>query len=399
MNPALVLLALGQAGLGARVLTRFVRTSGGRRIEASDEPSAERVSILLPVLDEELRVGACLEAAIAQPEEVAEILVVDGGSRDGTRAVVESFGARDPRVRFVDASPVPETWTGKAWGLQAGLDRAAASDWVLCLDADVRVRPSLVRSLLAHARRTGLDALSAATRQHLSGSLEALLHPAFLATLVYRFGSPGGATSDRSRVQCNGQCFLARRQVLLRTGAFAAARSSLCEDVTHARRLAASAVAVGFYETAELVEVDMYGSWRETWRNWPRSLPMRDAYFGLREGLGLLELLAVQALPLPLLALALFAGAPPWLLALEGLLVTSRLGVLVGTRRAYRDPPPAFWLSPLADLPAVLRVLRCAVQRRHVWRGRAYVRSRDGGFELDGTQGHTRGQSGPPSAS
>ena len=41
-------------------------------------------------------------------------------------------------------------------------------------------------------------------------------------------------------------------------------------------------------------------------------------------------------------------------------------------------------MEELADLPAVLQIFRCAVQRRHVWRGRAYVRSRDGSFELDG---------------
>lgn len=384
MNPLLVLLALGQAALAARVFTRFVATTGGKRIARSEAPSRERVSVVLPVLDEERRLGGCLEAVIAQPEEVAEILVVDGGSRDGTRAVVERFGARDPRVRFVDASPVPEAWTGKAWGLQAGLDHSGANEWVLCLDADVRVHPSLVRSLLAHAGRTGVEALSAATRQQLSGGLEAVLHPAFLATLVYRFGSPGGATSEPSRVQCNGQCFLVRRDALLRTGAFAASRGSLCEDVTQARQLAASGVAVGFYETDDLVEVAMYESWRETWRNWPRSLPMRDQHFGPREAVGLLELLAVQALPLPLLALALAAGAPPWFLALEALLASSRLGVLVGIGRAYLERPTSFWLSPLADLPAVLRVFQCALQRRHVWRGRAYVRARDGSFELDG---------------
>ncbi len=383
MNTLLFLLALGQAGLGARVLARFIGTAGGRRIARSDEPTRERVSVLLPVLDEESRVGACLEAVTGQPEEVAEIVVVDGGSRDGTRAVVEAFAARDPRVRLIDASPVPDTWTGKAWGLQAGLEHVEANDWVLCLDADVKVHPALVRSLLAHTRRTGLDALSAATRQRISGSLEALLHPALLATLVYRFGSPGGATSDPSRVQCNGQCFLARRETLLHTGAFTAARGSLCEDITHARQLAASGVAVGFYETDDLVEVDMYESWRETWRNWPRSLPMRDQFFGVREALGLLEIVAVQALPLPLLALALVAGAPFWVVVVEGLLATSRLGVLVGTARAYRGRPAAFWLSPLADLPAALRIVRCAVQRRHVWRGRAYVRTRDGSFELD----------------
>jgi dolichol-phosphate mannosyltransferase len=380
----LAALAFVQACLGVRGLARFVATAGGERVVPSASPSAERISVLLPVLDEERRVGACLEGAIAQPEEVAEILVVDGGSRDRTREVVEGYTSRDSRVRFVDASPVPETWTGKAWGLHVGLERAAAHEWVLCLDADVRARAGLARSLLDHARRSGARAFSVAARQRLSGSLEALIHPALLATLVYRFGAPGGATRDPSRVQANGQCFLARRELLMRTRAFAAARRSLCEDITIVRHLAAGGEAVGFYEAEDLVEVEMYETWRETWRNWPRSLPMRDHFFGWREVLGLVEVGAVQALPAPLLALAWTLGGPPWLLAVEGALAACRLGVLAGTARAYVDPPASYWLSPLADVPAALRMARCALQRRHVWRGRAYVRRSDGGFQPEG---------------
>jgi dolichol-phosphate mannosyltransferase len=298
--------------------------------------------------------------------------------------VVEAYASRDPRVRFVDASPVPERWTGKAWGLHVGLERTAAHAWVLCLDADVRAHTGLARSLLAHARRTGVRAFSVAARQRLSGRLEAVIHPALLATLVYRFGVPGGVTRDPSRVQANGQCFLARRDLLMRTRAFAAAGSSLCEDITVVRHLAAGGEAVGFYEADDLVEVDMYETWRETWRNWPRSLPMRDRFFGWREALGLVEVAAVQALPVPLVTLALALGWPPWLIALEGALSACRLGVLAGTARAYVDPPASYWLSPLADVPAALRIARCALQRRHVWRGRAYVRRSDGGFQPEG---------------
>jgi Glycosyl transferase family 2 len=100
-------------------------------------------------------------------------------------------------VRLVDASPTPDDWNGKAWNLYVGLERAGADvAWILTVDADVRPAPLLVRSLLAHARRTGLAAFSVATRQEVSGVGEALLHPALLTTLVYRFGLPGGATSS-----------------------------------------------------------------------------------------------------------------------------------------------------------------------------------------------------------
>jgi dolichol-phosphate mannosyltransferase len=210
--------------------------------------------------------------------------------------------------------------------------------------------------------------------------MEGFIHPALLTTLVYRFGIPGHATRNLHRVQANGQCFLSRRETLLRTEAFAHARSSLCEDITIARRIAECGERVGFYEAGALVEVAMYSGWREAWREWPRSLPMRDQYFGWREAAGLLRVLALQALPLPLFTAAWIWRAPRvWLLS-TALLLLIRVGVLCGTARAYPDRPWTYWLSPLCDLPAVLRVLQSALARRHTWRGRSYTRGKGGKF-------------------
>jgi hypothetical protein len=47
--------------------------------------------------------------------------------------------------------------------------------------------------------------------------------------------------------------------------------------------------------------------------------------------------------------------------------------VLAGTRRAYVRPSVLYWLSPLADIPAVGLLIASALRRRHVWRGRVLV--------------------------
>jgi len=366
--------------LAGRVLARLLRTARGERIPvAAAVPPGERATVLVPVLDERRRLAPCLDGLLAQGPEVAEILVVDGGSRDGTQELVRDYARRDPRLRLVDATPVPTDWNGKAHNLQVGLD--AASDktgWILTVDADVRPAPALVRSLLAFARARDVPALSVATAQEVSGPALAALHPALLTTLVYRFGIPGHATDRVAAVQANGQCFGVRRDVLLAAGGFAPTRDSLCEDVTLARRLASFGHRVGFYESDGLVSVAMYDGWRDAWRNWTRSLPLRDRYAGLAGWLGLAEVALVQALPLPLvLALAPRhprGGPGAALLRINALLVAVRLGVLVGTARAYQRPPRAYWLSPACDVPAALGVWLSAVRRRHKWRGRPIVR-------------------------
>lgn len=380
---ASLLLAL-QTVLGLRILRRLLGTARGQRIRpaAAGSVPAGSVTVLVPVLDEEARLAPCLEGLLQQGAEATEILVVDGGSRDGTVALAEDVARRDPRVRVIDARPVPPHWNGKTWGLQAGFDCSDDTiPWVLTIDADVRPRPGLVAALVAHAERHRLSALSVATLQTLSGSAEALIHPSMIATLVYRFGIPGHATSDPHRVQANGQCFLIRRGTLARAGGFAGTHPSLCEDVTLARSLARAGERVGFFETDGLVTVQMYGSLRDAWSGWTRSLPMRDRYFGPLEWLGLVEVILVQGLPLPLLATwaALWRGGRlPALVRINALLAILRWGVATGTARAYHRPPITFWLAPFFDLPIALQIWRAAFRRRHVWRGRGYDQGASG---------------------
>jgi dolichol-phosphate mannosyltransferase len=369
------LLALAQAVVGVRVVWRLARTARGERIATSDAPlPGERVTVLVPVLNERDRLSPCLTGVIAQPSEVAEILVVDGGSIDGTQDLVSTFMARDRRVRIVNASPIPTGWNGKAHGLQVGLDHADPdAKWILTVDADVRPAPALVRSLLAHALQTGVASLSIATMQRLSGAAEGIVHPALLTTLVYRLGIPGHATTEGSAVQANGQCALYQRGPLARSGGFAVARASLCEDVTVARAMASNGDSVGFHESDVLATVKMYTSWSDAWRNWTRSLPLRDRYSGRAGWVGLTEVVLAQALPLPFLMWPVTTRSR-LALAVNSVLLLMRLGVLAGTARAYTSRPWSYWLSPLVDLPVAVQLWRNALKRHHVWRGRILVR-------------------------
>lgn len=383
------LLFVLQGALGLRVIARMIGTAR-RSQKLSEDGKGDamiadmHVAVIVPVLNEYRRLAPCLEGLMAQGEEVREILVVDGGSEDGTQELVTSYAQCDRRIRLVDASPVPDNWNGKAWGLQVGVEAIEAtgiqSRWILTVDADVRPRCGLVSALLAQARQLSLTALSIATTQELNSPGEGLLHPAMLATLVYRFGLPGGVFRHVHEVQANGQCFLVERATLATIDNFRETRSSICEDVTLARLLVNAGYRVGFFESenGNLVSVRMYENWRELWRNWSRSLPMRDRFTGWHALSEWLEIALVQALPLPL-CMALLATRTArrgrWLLALNGVLLALRFGVLLGTERAYQRRPWTYWLSPLCDVPVALQLARQALRRRHTWRGRPIIRS------------------------
>lgn len=352
--------ALAQAVAGGFVLARLL--PGARRPAPLEPvlgslPGAPTVSVVVPARDEERRIGPLLTAVAADPQ-VTEVVVVDDESSDRTAAVARAAGAR-----VVVGQPLPSGWVGKPWALQQGLD-AATSEWVVTLDADVVPRPGFVGALVGAATAGDWDVLTAGPRFVVGGPGEQLLHPAMLATIVYRFGAPSG-TVKPSRAMANGQCLIARRRRLVELGGFAAAAGHMTDDIALVRTLAGRGARVGFLDGSHLVEVDMHDSVAEVWREWGRSLPMADATPPLQQAADLAVVWLAQALPLPRLLAGRGTRVDLALLAL-------RAGIVAATAGSYRRPAPLTWAAPLADVPAAARLTWAAVRPVRRWRGRDY---------------------------
>ncbi len=338
------------------------------------------VSIVVATLDEARRIAPCLRGLAVQGPEVREILVVDSGSRDGTGAMVEAMAARDPRFRLLRDDPLPAGWVGKVWALQHGL-RHAKGDWVLGIDADTEPKPGMAAGALAAARAHEYDAVSFAPRFVIDSVAERWLQPALLVTLIYRFGA-AGADMTEDRMMANGQCFLARRAALEAVGGYASARASFCDDVSLARTLARSGNRVGFLDGSRLYDVRAYSGAREAWREWGRSLDLKDASTPLRQWADVLFLLVVQGTPL--IGLMMAALVALWgdavlvqnvrpLLAMSASLLAVRLMLQRALAPSYAQRGAAFWLSPLADPLAAIRILLSTMRRPRAWRGRDYT--------------------------
>jgi dolichol-phosphate mannosyltransferase len=128
----------------------------------------------------------------------------------------------------------------------------------------------------------------------------------------------------------------------------------------------------------------MYVGIAETWREWGRSLDLKDATTQPQLWSDLALLLLVQGLPIPLTLIlwSCFNAGYSFLtlqlaIGLNLFLVIIRFALLLAIypsyyRARFTLSALSFWLSPLADPFAVLRIFLSAFQQPKQWRGRVY---------------------------
>lgn len=311
-----------------------------------------RFTVVIPVRDEQHRIGRLLTALDAMSRAEVPVIVVDDGSTDATAAIATAAGA----TVLVGSEP-PAGWAGKTWAIAQAMDQVT-TDVVICLDADVEPTPSALHWLAAQVtphESGGADLISVAPRFDLDPTSR-WLHAAMLAGLVYRTGRPGVARRAE-RAFVNGQIIAARPRDLSRW--LPVVCGALVEDIALARHVAAEGGRVEFVDGSDRFLVRPYATPGDTWRGWGRSIGGRGVEPWWRQ---VVDHAAIGVLMI----------APWWRGPLGVMALGLRVGVLAGTATSYERRGWTFWLSPLADPLAWAASVWGLVNPTPRWRGRQW---------------------------
>jgi glycosyltransferase involved in cell wall biosynthesis len=114
-----------------------------------DEPGAPLVSVILATWNRAGQLRTAIDSVLGQGYRSIELIVVDDGSTDDTRAVVEGIEAFDDRVRYVS---LPRS--GVSAARNAGI-RAASGTYLAFLDSDNVWEPDFVGIMVATMQAQG----------------------------------------------------------------------------------------------------------------------------------------------------------------------------------------------------------------------------------------------------
>jgi hypothetical protein len=273
--------------LHAVVNTRLIR-----KPQQGTTPHGD-VSVLIPARNEAQTIGACLAAL--RDEQLAEILVLDDQSSDGTADIAATTG--DDRVRVITGSPPPPGWLGKPHACQQ-LAALAGSELLVFLDADVRIQPGGIGA--ATALLHDFDLVSPQPRELAETPAERLVQP-LLQWSIRTFLPVRIAERSRrpSLAAANGQFIAVRRDAYRSSGGHRPA--DVLDDIALARAVRAAGGRTTVVDGSRIAECRMYAGWAELRDGHSKSL--WSAFGSLPGSIAVLALLALAYVIPPLAAL------------------------------------------------------------------------------------------------
>ncbi len=327
-------------------------------------------SVVIAARNEANDLPAMLDSLLAQTANLPDIVVVDGGSTDGTQAAAR---ARGPRVRLMEEPPLPEGWVGKSWACWTGV-QATKGEWLLFLDADVRLDPRAVSTVLAWARREGADLASVGTQIDMGSTWERIVMPFYVQMVLTHFRSPHVNRPHSSAAVANGQFLLVRRASYEAVGGHEAIRGQIVEDVALAERFRAQGRNLRFAYGPLLARTRMYRGRAEMFEGLLRTVH-GTRYSTARQVGRMVGLVALFLLPLGLLPLGIVTGSLA-LAAMGAFLYVALFGKHAAFARATGAPAAYGLLYPVA-VACYVRLLWISMWRDAGdgsidWKGRQY---------------------------
>lgn len=164
------------------LLTFLGRDARLRRARERILGACPKVAVVVPCFNEESTIEGTVESLLNldYPKDKLELVLVNDGSTDGTRAVMDRY------VGHPSITVIHKENGGKHTGLNIGF-ACTDAEFVGCLDADSFVHPGALREVLSHFTDERVAAVTASMTVHEPGNiLQRMQYAEYLAGVALR---------------------------------------------------------------------------------------------------------------------------------------------------------------------------------------------------------------------
>jgi glycosyltransferase involved in cell wall biosynthesis len=271
-----------------------------------------------------------------------EVLVLNDHSTDDTAAKLSQYS-----VRTLDGKDLPSGWLGKNFACHQ-LSEVATAEFLVFIDADVRLTHTAVSSAIAEMTRLKWDFASPYPKQQAKSVLEILIQPllqwSWFATVPLRIAEEFRIPS---MAVANGQFLIIRKSAYSAIGGHEAIKSDVIDDIAIARELLHAGFRGGVMDGSKIANCRMYENGRDLIEGYRKSLWRA---FGSPIG-SLVAIFILSSAALAPWLFALHGSILGWIGAISG--VFSRFIVALKTRSRWESA----FLHPISILLLIVLIL------------------------------------------
>jgi chlorobactene glucosyltransferase len=344
--------------------------------DAKDPPRSPFVSIILPVRNQAKTVVECIRSLVHIEYPNKEIIVVDGGSTDGTRELLTSF---ERQITLVEEEPLPTGWVGKNWACHLGYKKSKG-ELLLFTDGDsIHSTDSLTRAV-NYLEVEKADLVTLAPGTILRTFWEKVLQPPIFLLIMILVGGKLVNDDCRGNAIGNGQYMLFRRAAYEKVGGHAGVRDKIVEDYNIARLLKKAGLKLRFVTGEDVLGVRMYTSLAEIWRGWRKNFyTVSEKHMLWKASARILLMFIFLVLPFVVLGYGLILAPTnpfnPYLISGAFMSFLLWLGIIILDRSIKISPGYAL-LFPLAIVVYICigidSTIRGSLGYGFSWKGRVY---------------------------
>lgn len=273
----LLLLSLLASVLYALKLRKAAQETPGLLLHPQ-EGELPPLTVIIPAYNEAENIEDCVCSVLSRtnlPPERLEVWVVDDQSVDETWEILQRLQTRlnDPRLKLMVGQPRPseQVWLGKNWAC-AQAAAVAQGDYLLFLDADIRLNEGAIATALQFAQQQQTDLFTICPAIVCGCLAEWLAQPLIIQTMLigFDFKAVNDPTTDAAFAA--GMFMLFRRAAYEQIGGHTAVADQVVEDVELGRLVKYSGLKLNCFLGNELASVRMYRTWAALWEGWTKNL-------------------------------------------------------------------------------------------------------------------------------
>lgn len=261
------------------VVFNFLSPINLKKINQDKIQPEEKISILVPLRNEEENVENCLKSIYNQKLENFEVICLDDNSTDKTFEKLKNLQKQYKHLKTLKGAELPNGWTGKNWACYQ-LANHSIGDYLLFVDADVRLSEEAVSTAISEMKRLNVSMLSVFPTQIIKSIGEYFIVPSMnwlLLTFlplrfVYKFSHP-------SFVAANGQFIVFKREDYFKIGGHFSVHDKVVEDMELARLMKKNGFKIVTYLGGKLIFARMYKNFEEALNGFSKNF-----YLGFRTG-------------------------------------------------------------------------------------------------------------------